>query len=784
MNKYIIFIFSIFTMSPCLAQEKIKGLVLTDEGKAIQGASVEIAVPNNKQTLQTRTTEADGRFVFESTPEKFSLSVSVFGYKRYSHIMTADSVANTPLIIHLEPLSIGEVVVKGNGRPRMTREGNKLVIDNISRSFYAKGSDAFTFFRFIPLIDVPTIDGEIKLNEAGGKPVEILENGKPLNVPANVYLKTLRATNIERMEVVAHPMGEYRVSGDRAVINIILKKREQGIWYNLYLSDTQNYHNSADGNFNLTYTRGKWSMAAGTYSNYRNNRIDRSAEYRFTPLNRMNNDHYKNDNSFFGSTVFLNVDYTLNKKSWLGVRFGVNAYKTKDKSLTSTVYKPISSESVDSIYQSQIEARTPFNLQSLSTNLNYSLRLNEKGSMFFADFDYRLSKPQSSTTYNFDKNAASSFLYNQNARSKAHGFSTWLRYNAVFSKATRMNLSLLFLTGSSDNNSYSNMRSLDQSTHFNDYNLIATGGLSHEIADKLYLSMTLNFNAYWSRMKEKLQHEIFNRNTILVPTLYVKYTPNNNHNLTLTAEKSYYVPRYSDLDPTRLYMSPNTYSSGNMNLKPSETYYVYLTYTYKNGYGLRFYFQYINNVGNTYITTDGKGNAIIGGLNDVSLRSGDIQIFGGQSLLNNYLYLYGEFSVGMSNSTNRMNGTNNRNFNRNIFTKFKCNVTLSKKQRLFLYSTCSYASKSVGVNGVYSGRVFADVSITKNFNNSNLSFSISRALREYAEQYSNTPNFYFLWRTKQYWWANIRYSISFGKGKVRGVESRENSDLRNRLDRY
>ena len=40
------------------------------------------------------------------------------------------------------------------------------------------------------------------------------------------YLKNVHVENIERIEVVAHPMGEYKVEDGCGVINLILKKRE------------------------------------------------------------------------------------------------------------------------------------------------------------------------------------------------------------------------------------------------------------------------------------------------------------------------------------------------------------------------------------------------------------------------------------------------------------------------------------------------------------------------------------------------------------------------------
>ena len=117
----------------------------------------------------------------------------------------------------------------------MVRSGNKVLIDKLGNSPHAQGSDMYTFMKFIPVLKT-------------GKNAVLLVNGKPVHIPMDVYLKNIHVENVERIEVVANPMGEYKVNGTDGVINLILKKREdEGIQCNLSLNDTQYGGNSQGG---------------------------------------------------------------------------------------------------------------------------------------------------------------------------------------------------------------------------------------------------------------------------------------------------------------------------------------------------------------------------------------------------------------------------------------------------------------------------------------------------------------------------------------------------------
>lgn len=255
----LIFVCSFFICFSLQAQTRLAGRVYSAEHQPVAEALVTAMQPGDTlQVLSSTRTDSAGVFTLTGLPEDILLEVAAFGYEGHVRQVRTSDYRDKPLEVSLAYITLGEVTVTGNGQPRMVREGNKVLIDQLGNSPHAKGSDMFAFMRFIPVLNVPMFSGDVTLTETGGGCAVLLVNGKKVNVPMESYLKNIHVENIERIEVVAHPMGEYKVNGDCGVINLVLKKREdEGALFTLSLNDRHDRVNSQDGMFSMNYTRNR-----------------------------------------------------------------------------------------------------------------------------------------------------------------------------------------------------------------------------------------------------------------------------------------------------------------------------------------------------------------------------------------------------------------------------------------------------------------------------------------------------------------------------------------------
>lgn len=774
----------VFLTSLSINAQTLKGTVKSIDGEPIERALVTIVKGNTTPKI-TALTDSAGIFSFAECPQKFAIEVVAFGFKTYKK--ENEMQTSKPLAIVLENLSVGEVVVKGNGRPSMEREGNKLVIDNIENSIYAKGSNMFTFIRFIPAIEMPVFGGDIKLNEAIGKPVKILVNGKPLNIPAEAYLKKLLATDVDKLEVVASPMGEYRVKGDYGVINIILKKQHnKETKYSLYVRDGQSERNRLSGSFGLTsQINDKLSLSAGFYQAHFLSFIEKIANYRYYPLNKAT-DEYTNEKSrmTFGN-AYLNMDYALDSLSTLGTRLAVNWASEKERLEVKSNYRKLDGTGIDSTYTTHTVTHTPTLFAGVSANVNYSRRMDSRGSMFFADLDYRYALPKNYREMDYERmegNVSTPYSFAQKSKSYYEGYGLWLRYNANATKKVSFynNVNLLFGRSHFDD-TYTGLYNMHNVSNIKDVNLNASSSYVHRWTDKFSTTLQLTLMGVWQNKEVEGGRKTFNRYWFLLPSLQLNYVPSKKHYLSAKLYKNVYIASYFEMDPVKNYSTPTTYKVGNPNLDAAKSYRVILNYTLMNNYGLSVYWDDMKNVGTDYTVTDGKGNTVITHLNGVKMKKIDISLYGGVGLFNDYLYLRPSLWWGFSRYEDSMNGTLNINYGHSLSLQPSVNVTLSKRHKVFFYTRFTYSPKSLESNSIWPEFIQIDASLTKNFANSSLSIGMGTSFKKYSHFYKETPNFGFDTRTRNTMGFSITYSLTFGNKKVRDVQNRSNYNLKSRF---
>ena len=135
MKAFLTFVCCFFTIAFSLpAQTLLEGYVRDMECCGISEAVVTVMRPDTREVIYSTQTDTAGVFVLADVPRHFLLDVASFGYKPYTCALDADSCKGNPLYVTLEYISLDEVTVTADGKPRMVRNGNKVLIDKLGNS--------------------------------------------------------------------------------------------------------------------------------------------------------------------------------------------------------------------------------------------------------------------------------------------------------------------------------------------------------------------------------------------------------------------------------------------------------------------------------------------------------------------------------------------------------------------------------------------------------------------------------------------------------------------------
>jgi hypothetical protein len=258
-------------MSQNVAQPiSIQGTVIDSATNKPMGF-VTVALQNSKTHAGVKSglTKDDGSFSLKAPSDNTYEAVFVFvGYR--NKIVPINGTGAT---INIGKVSLSastnqmkEVSVTA-ARPLMKQEVDRISYD-IQADPDSKALSVLDMMRKVPLL---SIDGNDNIKLKGSGNYKILINGKESAMVAknpSDILKSMPATNIEKIEVITTPPAKYDAEGLAGLINIITKKNaDQG--YNIGLNTRFNSVFGAGYNLNGTLKQGKFGLAmyAGIGSN-------------------------------------------------------------------------------------------------------------------------------------------------------------------------------------------------------------------------------------------------------------------------------------------------------------------------------------------------------------------------------------------------------------------------------------------------------------------------------------------------------------------------------------
>ena len=468
--------------------------------------------------------------------------------------------------------NIKEVVVIAR-KPTIENKADRTVF-NVANSAILTGNTTWDVLRMTPLVNIDNNDNV----QAEGNSVTVYINdrksvftGKELKE----YLKTIAADNLMKIEVITTPSAKYETSG--AVINIVLKKNDnEGLKGSVSMNNSQSYKNSQSSSVNLNYHRKKFTQSfSGSFSNnnnvmkaynenliYADNSLTKitsetnsnwqspsassSTEFELDDKNNIglvmeyygsNNssvsdargDFFLNDmlqkfytktvdgegkNRFIGSNVFYKY-YDKEKNKILDLNAGINYDSNDNTNIHSTIWNVNPFEGIKTTADNQ--------------NREYYLKL-----------DY--SQPVGKNGDQLEFGGKTNFKNNE---MPFHYFN--FQNNSWTADGSRTNT---FRYTENLNSLYANF----SKTFFK--KLETRIGLRYE-----YINFTVRQEVGSVERKDSYG--------TLMPDLLLKYSFNENYNLTATYKHSLWRPWYMEFNPFLMPTENGTFRRGNMDLQPN-----------------------------------------------------------------------------------------------------------------------------------------------------------------------------------------------------------------------
>ena len=214
------------------------GRVVTQQGDAVEFATV-VLLQDGQQIAGTAT-DTEGRFALKVPAGDYTLSIRFIGFEPLEREVRIESPTDLgDLTLSAAATQIDDVVVSAQ---LIRREADRFVVD-VANTPAMLGRDGIEALKLAPGI---WMDGDkISINGKSGSKVYV--NDRELRMEPDQllsYLQSLRAEEIQKIEVIPMAGADYDADSSGGVIRITLRKRrEQG----------------TEGSVSLAAQAGEWS---------------------------------------------------------------------------------------------------------------------------------------------------------------------------------------------------------------------------------------------------------------------------------------------------------------------------------------------------------------------------------------------------------------------------------------------------------------------------------------------------------------------------------------------
>lgn len=627
------------------AYAQMKGKVLAQDSKPLEGAVVSVLDASDSSMVKTALTARDGTFSISGLKNgSYFASVAMLGFKNFTGSKFALSDTQPAIDLGTIALSVTDIKldeVKVTGQKNFVEYQIDRTVINVDALISNAGANVLEVLEKSPGVMVDQ-SGGISLKGQPG--VLVLIDNRPTYLSAAAlaaYLRSLPANSVEKIELITNPPARYDAAGSAGIIHIRMRKNKvHGLNGGITLSPARSRYWRHNENVNLNYRNNRFNF-------FTNASFNSTDQWRRLDIQR----RYYGENgalqsSFDQTTLFYPKSRTTNLKT--GIDFYANPKTTWGLVYTgaftrSREQRPVSSEvrnaagGIDSLIRADNSDRNRFRQHGI--NLNFSHEYDSTGRLLTFDLDYINYRIRARQTFIND------FLDSQQQFKRQEKITTDLPSSIdIYSAKTdyehplgKSKLATGFKTSlvSTDNAANYFLHQgeyvsvdYDKTNRFRySENINAAYVNFNKDFKRLSLQTGLraeNTNAYGHQLGNAVKPDSsFTRHyTSLFPTVFLSYKLDTNQTrLNFSYGRRIGRPYYQDLNPFVFLLDKFSYFAGNPYLKPELGNRFQLSLNYKSRFNLSFLYNYTRNMqgevieqaGNIFISRTGNISRLIWG---------------------------------------------------------------------------------------------------------------------------------------------------------------------------
>ena len=575
----------VFLPVHAFAQVQIVGAVTEPDGSPIPSANVLILNPADSSLVKGAVTDNAGQFIIQNVQHgTYVLSISMIGFEGHeSSIVLDDRIdgqLNLEKIMLQESLEqLGEIVATAR-RPLYEQQVDRLVI-NVQSRITTSGSSALEVLEKSPGVQLNRQSNNLSLNGKSG--VIIMINDKAVRLPLEAVITMLNgmsSSNIEKIELITTPPARYDAEGNAGIINIRMKDYTD-LGYTGTIGTDVGY-NSAEtlgGNFSFSSRMRRLALLLNYSITYNN-----SEEYMFSERFVTESGFTQNvrtENSRDPITAVQNftagIEYAITEDT--DVELILTGYRrlwdTKDISENLNHASPSQLRTMEQrIQEKNLWQNGIINLgidhafrddRSLNLDLDYLYYKNSNPSEYEIDVLSGNVDPNSADIINVEKETPLSFWVTK--LDYQHGISEYILIETGL-KATFSNFSNNVQVSERINGAFQTNDLFSNEADQNEFMGAAYIASNITPLENLQINAGIRYEYVDRNLRSPNEGSIVDLQTgRFFPSLFIQKGFRGPNSLNFSYSRRITRPTFWDLAPFVFFIDPNTFLSGNSNLK-------------------------------------------------------------------------------------------------------------------------------------------------------------------------------------------------------------------------